>query len=594
MKYNNNVLKKIFFNSLTYYIIADLTVVVGPLVDSIIIANYFGVEAVAAVGLFAPALMLVSIIENMVVGGGRWLYTHKVENGEFENANFVFTLSCILVIPISLFLTIFGMLFANNIAVFLGADGANIGLKPYLVSYLRGYLPGIVFFGVAKVINGFMSFEQDGNRPLLSLIVMTVVNVVGDLIVVFVIKGGLFWVAVATSIGNISCLLVLSGYFLRTERLFRISFCDMKNVIKYIKDIFSMGSNTAIGRFSRMFSDLSVNYMLVACASAVAIASYSIQKSLMSLLGCVYLGVADTVWLMSGIFYGEEDRNALDELQVHATKVGLKISIGVGIIVFMLSKYIAGLYIGFGDIEALKAGTESVKMFAITLPIYVIVFSFDNYLISVRRIGYSNFYSFIMYFGTVVPTAYVLIKFFGPRGSWISTPIAAFFALIVAGIFIYTYKTNSNLFHIKRLLVPNDFGTHDGKVIEITADTLVEISGMSRLAGLFCQENNIDSVVANKLALCIEEIGTNIIEHGFKDGKPHEINMRVAVKEEEIILRIRDDCKPFNPIERYKMKTKNDNDPTKNIGIRMVTGLCSSVNYICTYSTNNLIMKISI
>ena len=32
-----------------------------------------------------------------------------------------------------------------------------------------------------------------------------------------------------------------------------------------------------------------------------------------------------------------------------------------------------------------------------------------------------------------------------------------------------------------------------------------------------CMENNIDKVTANKLALCIEEIGTNIIDHGFKD-----------------------------------------------------------------------------
>ena len=591
MKNDNKVLKKIFFNSLTYYIMADLTTVVGPLVDSIIIANYFGVNAVAAVGLFAPSLMLVSIIENMVVGGGRWLYTHLVENGEFEKANFVFTLSCILVIPISLFITVFGIIFASNIATFLGA---NEVLRPYLVAYIRGYLPGIVFFSIAKVINGFMSFEQDGNRPLLSLITMTVVNVVGDLFVVFVMKGSLFWVAIATSIGNLSCFLVLSGYFLRTERLFRFNFCEIKNVVKYTKDIFSMGSNTAVAHFSRMFSDLTVNYMLVAYASAVAIAAYSIQKSLMSLLGCVYLGVADTVWLMSGIFYGEEDREALDELQVHATKVGLKISIIVGIIVFIFSKYIAGLYIGFSDIEALRCGTESVKMFAITLPIYVIVYSFDNYLISVKRIYHSNIYSFIMYFGTVVPTAFVLIKIIGPRGSWISTPIAALLSLIIAGILIYTYKTNSNLFNIKRLLVPIEFGNYDGKVIEITADTVVEISGMSRIAGLFCQENNIDSVVANKLALCIEEIGTNIIEHGFKDGKDHEINMRIAVKEKEIILRIRDDCVPFNPIERYKMKTKNDKDPTKNIGIRMVTGLCSSVNYICTYSTNNLIMKIAI
>ena len=42
------------------------------------------------------------------------------------------------------------------------------------------------------------------------------------------------------------------------------------------------------------------------------------------------------------------------------------------------------------------------------------------------------------------------------------------------------------------------------------------------------------------------------------------------------------------------MRTKNDSDPSKNIGIRMVNGMCSSVNYICTFDTNNLIMKIPI
>ena len=135
---------------------------------------------------------------------------------------------------------------------------------------------------------------------------------------------------------------------------------------------------------------------------------------------------------------------------------------------------------------------------------------------------------------------------------------------------------------------------NNGKEMEITADTQLEITGMSRIAGLFCTENNIDVSTANKLALCIEEIGTNIIEHGFKDKKTHAINIRMVVKDEEIILRIRDDCKAFNPIERYKMKTKNDNDPTKNIGIRMVMGMCNSVNYICTFNTNNLIMKIPV
>ena len=592
MKQDNKVLKKIFFNSLTGYILADLTMVVGPLVDSVIIANYFGVDAVAAVGLFAPLLMFISIMENMVAGGSRWLYTHMIENGEFDKANFVFTLSCIMVIPFSLFISIFGIAFADKIAIFIGANGVNASLGLYLTSYIRGYLPGIIFFSIVKVINGYMSFEYDSNRSVYSLIAMTVVNIIGDFIVVFAIKGTLFGIAIATAIGNLASFIVLIGHFFKTDRTLSFNLCDVKNAWTYIKDIMRMGSNTAISRFSNMFSDLAVNYMLVIYTNALAIAAYSVQKSLMSLLGCVYLGVADTVWVMSGIFYSEEDREALNELQVHAIRMGLKISIVVGAIVFAISGFIAGLYVGFGNAEALKFGAESVKMFAITLPIYVIVFSFDNYLISVKKIRHSNFYSFILYFGTVVPTAFVLINLIGARGAWISTPVASILALIIAIILIYAYKVDSDLFSEKRLLVPVRFGVHDGRVMEITADTSLEISGMSRIAGLFCKENKIDVAVANKLALCIEEIGVNIIDHGFKDKKPHEINMRIVVKDEEIILRIRDDCKPFNPIERYKMKTKNSNDPTKNIGIRIVTGMCSSVNYICTYNTNTLIMKI--
>ena len=68
----------------------------------------------------------------------------------------------------------------------------------------------------------------------------------------------------------------------------------------------------------------------------------------------------------------------------------------------------------------------------------------------------------------------------------------------------------------------------------------------------------------------------------------------MVVKEEELILRIRDNCTPFNPVERYNMKIKNDNDISKNIGIRMVMKMCKSVNYICTYNTNNLIVKLPI
>ena len=593
MELKKKILSKIFINALTAYILADVATVIGPLVDSAVIANYLGIEAVAAVGLFSPFQMFISMVGSMIAGGSRSLYTNLVGKGDIKKANFTFTFSCILAISFSLLSAILGIVFSDHIAMFLGANGTNATLKPLLSAYVRGILIGMPFLTTAKVLNGYMHLDHDSERTVYSLIIMTVVNILGDLVVMH-FKGSLFNIAVATSVANFVWFMVMSGHFLRTDRSLRFNLCDIGNSIHYIKNILGTGSNAVVTRLSKMFSGLAINYMLAAYANSIAIAAFSAQKSVTSLLGCVYLGVADVVWVMSGIYYGEEDRTSLDDLQIFATKTGLKFTIAVGAIVFIFARYIAGIYIGFNNTEALIYGTESVRMLALSLPIYVIIFAFPNYLISVHKVRLSIVYSFLMQFGIVVPTAFILINLIGPRGAWIATPIASLMTLLIAVIIIYAYKIDSSSFNIKRLLVPIEFGMNNGKEMEITADTQLEITGMSRIAGLFCTENNIDVSTANKLALCIEEIGTNIIEHGFNDKKTHAINIRMVIKDEEIILRIRDDCKAFNPIERYKMKTKNDNDPTKNIGIRMVMGMCNSVNYICTFNTNNLIMKIPV
>ena len=590
----NQILRKVFRNALIAYILGDIATVLGPLVDSAIIANYLGVEAVAAVGLFSPFLMFIAIIGSVIAGGSRALYTNLIGKGEIDKANFVFTFSCIMAMVISPLVAFMGIAFPDQLAAFLGASGEQLYLRPYLSAYVRGYLLGVPFLSTAKVLSGYMHLDHDSARPVYSLVIMTIVNIIGNLIVAFVIKGDLFGIALATSIANVVWFLVLCGHFLRKERELKFTLSEIKKAPIYIKDVVVTGSSAAVTRLAKMFAGLFINHMLAAYANVIAIAAFSAQKSVMSFLGSLYLGVADTVWVLSGIYYGEEDRSALDDLQVYATKVGLLITVPVGIIVFIAARYIAGVYVGFGNLEALASGTESVRMFAITLPIYVLIFSFPNYLISVKKIHMANVYMFLMQFGVVVPVAFALIKLIGARGAWISTPVSAAIMLVITVIYICSYKIDSKSFNDKRLLVPLEFGKNYGNKLEITATTSLEIMGMSRAVELFCMENKVSPITSNKLALSVEEFGTNIINYGFKKNEENEIALSMVVKEKEIILRMRDNCAPFNPVERYKMKVKNDKDITKNIGIRMIMGMCSSVNYICTYNTNNLIVKLPI
>jgi anti-sigma regulatory factor (Ser/Thr protein kinase) len=76
----------------------------------------------------------------------------------------------------------------------------------------------------------------------------------------------------------------------------------------------------------------------------------------------------------------------------------------------------------------------------------------------------------------------------------------------------------------------------------------------------------------------VEEMAGNIVSHGFrKDRKSHSVDLRVAYKGEDLILRIKDDCIPFDPSERQKIL--DPEDVTKNIGIRMVFSLARDIRY---------------
>ena len=82
----------------------------------------------------------------------------------------------------------------------------------------------------------------------------------------------------------------------------------------------------------------------------------------------------------------------------------------------------------------------------------------------------------------------------------------------------------------------------------------------------------------------------NVIEHGFADGKAHSIEFRVLRKPECWIVRLRDNCKLFD-VKKY-MEQYSSDDPTKNIGLKMIVGIAEDVTYFNALNLNNLTLKL--
>jgi len=72
--------------------------------------------------------------------------------------------------------------------------------------------------------------------------------------------------------------------------------------------------------------------------------------------------------------------------------------------------------------------------------------------------------------------------------------------------------------------------------------------------------------------------------------KKHSIQVVIVTQPENIVLRIKDDCRPFNPVERARLASGED--PVAHIGIRMVFRLAEEVDYQNLLGLNVLTIRL--
>jgi anti-sigma regulatory factor (Ser/Thr protein kinase) len=121
----------------------------------------------------------------------------------------------------------------------------------------------------------------------------------------------------------------------------------------------------------------------------------------------------------------------------------------------------------------------------------------------------------------------------------------------------------------------------------MTIRSQAEATEASVKAAAFCKEHGESARNSMLISLCVEEMVNNIVTHGFKkDRNDQSVDVRILFKDGKRIIRIRDNCMNFDPLEYLKLH-KTD-DPAAHIGIRMVMKMVKSANYVNSLGLNNL------
>ena len=187
------------------------------MVDTIIVGQYLGEDALAAVGSTGCLMFLVLGFANGIAQGFGVMVSHAFGAKDFKLLKHYVALSLILTAIVSLLLTIPTVAASRQFLILMKTPDNILGLAD---SYIKVIFAGILLTMSYNVAAGILRGIGDSKTPLYFLILSSFLNIVLDLFLIVVVKLGTAGAAYATIIAQgVSALLCFIYMFRKFDIL---------------------------------------------------------------------------------------------------------------------------------------------------------------------------------------------------------------------------------------------------------------------------------------------------------------------------------------------------------------------------------------
>lgn len=574
---NSYLISKPFKSYIVVSILGLISATIGMVIDGLFVGNFMGSDGMAAYGIASPFFIFLAAVAAIFANGGTILSSNYIGREEKEKVNISFTMTCLIATLTSLFIMIFSPFYVEGLASILGAKGSLIPLSS---DYILGFTIGTLSLVLSQVLFSYTRLDNSPNLGLFSVIVATIINIFLDFVFITIFKWGMFGIGFATTISySFAVLVLLTHFFSKKNNLYLSKFNNFKEGIHMLR----IGLPSALNRIFTMARTIVTNYLAIFIGGTIVMGALSIQSNVNQLLSSVAMGIGMTTMLLGGVFYGEEDRRSLMDLLIISLKWGSLIIIIISILVIIFAQFIVA---AFGhNPEILPVATHSLRLFALSLPPSLIGVIFLNFYSSINNTYMANYIAFAHSFLFISLFACILTPFIGANGIWICFFLGETFTLLGLLALIKFKSGKWPKTATDFLMLDNDFECNIKDSFEISIkndmDQVLELS--NRVQSFVDRYPNHEDKLF-KVSLCVEEMVGNIVKHGFDSSKTHYIDIRIILVENDVIFRIRDDGKQFNPIEYGNKNNSSENA----MGISMVRKIAKNMEYRSTIGLNNL------
>ncbi|RLD34240.1 MAG: MATE family efflux transporter, partial [Bacteroidetes bacterium] len=211
---------KLIFQFATPMLLGNMFQQLYNVVDSIIVGQYIGKEALAAVGSSFPIIFtLISFIIGIAIGS-TVIISQYFGAKDFDKVKRAIDTLYIFIFFASLFVSFLGIYFSSDIFHLIGLPEDII---PQADSYLKIYLSGLVLFFGFNATSAILRGLGDSRTPLYFMIVATIMNIGLDFLFVVGFDWGIEGAAYATIAAQGGAFITAIIYLNRTHEIINLS-----------------------------------------------------------------------------------------------------------------------------------------------------------------------------------------------------------------------------------------------------------------------------------------------------------------------------------------------------------------------------------
>lgn len=581
------------YAELTTFIIASvcnsLILQANVFIDTVIVGNFISTDAMAIINLFAPLLILISLVPMLLAEGSMVAGSRALGEQNYQQVNRTFMVNLVAGLLVSLLIGLPISLFAPSF-VELYTDNAR--LYPLALDYL--HVAPLIGFAFA-IQNSYTVFLQLCGKAKLVVrvtIVQLIINLLFDILFIVVCGWGLQGAVFATTCSFLLSLVIVVPEVRRQRRIFALKSVIHSWFLPLAMRCGKLGLSDATGSLVSVIIFSGVNAAAQRLYGAEGLTVVSVFMQMLSIGSMVTTGVIFSMQSLGMNFLGEMDlrgyRMVINRsLLIVVVFTGL-ISLAIGLAPDLLLSCFGA------DAHLLAFAHQPIMILSTALLPYALLFYYCSVYVTQRRVGLSM--GVIISEPPFILITLWLMEHYCPDMFWWFFTIGVVIALIACLLTAWNISRRNGLVDHFTLIPKNiDAPYIDFSVAYDEADAHEAFLDIVHFLNI-CE---LPKSLSNRIAICAEDIMNEMISlkkmeksknKHFFDIRLMEIMDEEGIQSRGVQIFVKSRGKSVNPIIKESLGPEYLSTDC-DLALLVVNKLCDDIDYNYRNGINCIVLK---